>query len=62
MRIQYYSAATDCSYELVPEVITNGYGQDAEPNDVYTDALVLAENSSADGHLGYRLMVAHWIR
>ncbi|HPE97542.1 MAG: T9SS type A sorting domain-containing protein [Chitinophagales bacterium] len=54
MRIQYYSAATDCSYELVPEVITNGYGQDAEPNDVYTDALVLAENSSADGHLGYR--------
>ena len=38
----------------MPEVITNGYGQDAEPNDVYTDALVLAKNSSADGHLGYR--------
>ena len=30
------------------------YDNDAEPNDVYTDAMVMDENSTMYGHIGHR--------
>ena len=36
------------------QVAMTEYDNDAEPNDVYTDAMVMDENSTMYGHIGHR--------
>ena len=47
-------AAYSGNYALTATVTPANFANDSEPNDTYTNALTLAENGSANGHIGYR--------
>jgi uncharacterized protein YegP (UPF0339 family) len=53
-KVNYYSSSYYGGYTLENTVIPTPYANDAEPNNVYTEALTIAENGSVNGHIGFR--------
>lgn len=55
IRLYYYSPSHFNGYTLTNSVTPTNFDNDAEPNDVYTDATVtIPENGSVNGHIGHR--------
>lgn len=54
IRIHYYNASSNVTYNLTSSHTPPSQAADAEPNDSYLTALSIPENSTMEGNIGYR--------